>query len=82
MGHIMTDTKDTKQADALITEIAHVIWFQERGSTFSDPEELRDAWANEHAEVRKYVVGLLSQLDGRGISVAYSDLDKSLFAKA
>ena len=77
----MSKKKNTDHVDDMITEIAHVIWYSERGKGIADEAELGKAWGEEHAEVRGYVINLLAALEERGIGVGYEDVSKSLFAK-
>ena len=67
--------------DLIQLELAHAIWFLQRGKDIEDVEELHEVWREENSDARKFSMELVKSLYRRGMMVSFYDRSLSHFAK-
>jgi len=66
--------------DLLTIELAHLLWFEQRGKNIDDPEELHTAWRDEHIEATHFAARVIREMYSRGILLNFFDKSLSRFA--
>ena len=77
----MTNQIEEDPETALITlDLAHVLWFQQRGRHIEDPEELHAAWRDEHIEATIQAREITAEIQRRGMRIDFFDQRLARFA--
>ena len=74
------DLETNPNKDLLVIELAHIIWFMQRGRDIDDPEELHKAWADEHRDASKLSQQVIAEMYNRGMLLSCFDKSLARFA--
>lgn len=72
--------EDDQNKDLLIIELAHLLWFQQRGKNITNLEELHNAWQGEHIEATILSKGVIREMYKRGMLLEFFDKNLAQFA--
>lgn len=65
----------------LTLEVAHVIWFNEKGYYIKNSDKLSESWQRDVREYYIIAAKLLQTMDSRGITVTFYDTELSHFSR-
>lgn len=72
--------EDDPDRDLLKIELAHVLWYLQRGKHIDDPDALHAAWRDEHIEATHFANAVVGEMYRRGMLLDFFDKKLARFA--